>query len=149
MDNLYDNPEILRDIILDHYKFPKNKGLIQKKGYHQAHLSSASCIDDITVEANIQNGIIKDIRFDGIGCAISTAATSIMTNLLVQKTIAEAQVIIDNYFAMVSERPYDAQILDEAIVMKTVYKQANRIKCATIGWKAMQQLIVESEENHE
>ncbi len=149
MDSLFDKPEILRELIMDHYKFPRNKGLVAEEGYKMIHMASDSCIDDITVESKIEDGVIKDIKFDGVGCTISTASTSMMSELLVNKTIAQAKVIIDNYFNMVEDKPYDKELLQEAIAMKNVYKQANRIKCATIGWKAIKTMVLESESINE
>ena len=64
-----------------------------------------------------------------------------MTDLLVGKTIDEAKVIVDNYFHIVNAEPYDADKLDEAVAMKNVWRQANRINCATIGWRAIRQMI--------
>ena len=108
-------------------------------------MASDSCIDDITVQSKIKDGVIQDIRFDGIACTISTASTSMMTDLLKGKSVKEAEKIIANYFAMIENKQYDPDVLEEAVAMKNVYKQANRIKCATIGWKAMQEMIEESE----
>ena len=60
-----------------------------------------------------------------------------------------AEDIINNYFNMIDAREYDPDVLEEAVAFKNVYKQANRIKCATIGWKAMKQMIEESEGSDE
>ena len=68
-----------------------------------------------------------------------------MTELVQGKSLDEAKQIIDNYFAMINEKDYDADLLEEAIAFKNVGKQANRINCATIGWKALKQIIDESE----
>ncbi len=145
MKDLLNDPMILRELIMDHYQNPHNHGLIRSKDYLEAHMASDSCIDDITVEADIKDGKINAIHFDGVACTISTASTSMMTDLLEGKTIPEARVIIDNYFAMVDGKEYDADLLQEAVAMKNVYKQANRIKCATIGWRGINKLINESE----
>ena len=68
---------------------------------------------------------------------------------LAGKTVEEAKEIIRNYFDMVDGKEYDPELLQEALVMRNVHKQANRIKCATIGWNAMKQMIEESEASHE
>ncbi len=137
--------EILRQIIMDHYQYPRNHGLAEDEKYASRHMDSESCIDDITVQALIENGTITDMRFDGEACAISTASTSILTELMIGKNLNEAQEIIDNYMAMIDEKDYDQELLEEAIAFQNVGKQANRINCATIGWKAMQEMIDESE----
>ena len=146
--NLLSDPDILRELIMDHYKYPHHHSLTEENGYLQKHMASESCIDDITVQTKIEDGIIQDIRFDGVACTISTASTSMMTDLLIGKTIEEAKAIIDEYFMMIDGKEYDEEVLQEAVAMKNVYKQANRIKCATIGWNAIQALL-ESEASHE
>ena len=145
---LLSDPDILRELIMDHYKYPHHHSLTEENGYLQKHMASESCIDDITVQIKIEDGIIQDIRFDGVACTISTASTSMMTDLLIGKTIDEAKAIIDEYFMMIDGKEYDEEVLQEAVAMKNVYKQANRIKCATIGWNAIQALL-ESEASHE
>ena len=146
--NLLSDPDILRELIMDHYKYPHHHSLTEENGYLQKHMASESCIDDITVQAKINEGIIEDVRFDGVACTISTASTSMMTDLLIGKTVEEARAIIHEYFMMIDGKEYDADVLQEAVAMQNVYKQANRIKCATIGWNAIQSLL-ESESSNE
>jgi nitrogen fixation NifU-like protein len=148
-NSLLNDPEILRELIMDHYQYPHNHKLVDDDSYASVHMASDSCIDDITVQSKIRNGVIEDIRFDGVACTISTASTSMMTELLRGKTTAEAKEIMQNYFNMIDAKEYDGDILEEAIAFKNVYRQANRIKCATIGWRAMQELIEESEKGNE
>ena len=148
MSSLLEDPMVLREIIMDHYQYPHNHKLTDDEGYHQVHMASESCIDDITVQSKINPaGSIEDVRFDGVACTISTSSTSIMTELLKGKSIAEAKAIINEYFAMIEEQPYDPEQLQEAVAFNNVSKQANRIKCATIGWKAMKEMIEEWEKN--
>lgn len=140
---------MLREIIMDHYQYPRNKELVNSDQYHSKHMASESCIDDITVQAKIKDGKIEDVNFDGIACAISTASTDIMAELVEGKSLEEAQEIIDNYMAMVDEREYDEDLLEEAIAFQNVGKQANRIKCATIGWKGLQSILDEAQKEEE
>ena len=155
MSRLMDDPMILRSIIMDHYEYPRNHELTEKEDYKKKHMASESCIDDIYVQAKIEDGIVEDIRFDGVACTISTASTSIMSELLKGKTTQEAKHIIENYyhiiqphnpFCTIDQKEYDEELLEEAVAFHNVGKQANRIKCATIGWKAMEELLLESEE---
>ncbi len=141
-----DDPMLLREIIMDHYSYPRNRKLTQEEGYKQVNMDSETCIDNIDIQAKIENGIIEDIRFDGEACAICTASTSIMSELLAKKSIKEARYIIDQYMNMIYEREYDEEVLEEAIAFKNTHKQANRIKCATLGWTGLTKLIDESEE---
>lgn len=147
MSDMYHDPMILRSIIMDHYEYPRNHELTEDHAYVQKHLASDSCIDDIYVQAKIKDGVIDDIRFDGEACTISTASTSIMSELLSGKSIVEANKIINQYFAMINQGAYDEELLQEAVAFHTVGKQANRIKCATIGWNAIKELIEESGES--
>ena len=143
-DSLLNDPMVLRELIMDHYQYPHNHELTDDQTYASVHMASDSCIDDITVQSKIVDGVIEDIRFDGVACTISTASTSMMTDLLKGKKIEEANEIIGNYFNMIDAKEYDPDVLEEAVAMKNVYKQANRIKCATIGWKAIKEMIDES-----
>ena len=144
------SPMMMRQIIMDHYEHPHNKRTPTDDRYIKINMNSESCIDNIDVFLLVENGIVKDCCFDGIGCTISTASTSIMTDLVKGKTIEEAEKIIDNYKKMISEDKFDGELLDEAIVFMNTSKQASRIKCATIGWNGLNELLEESKgEKHE
>lgn len=132
---------LLRQIIMDHYSNPRNHQLVDDDSYMSINMDSETCIDNIDVQAKIVDDTIEDIRFDGEACAICTASTSIMSELLIGKTKEEAQVIIDNYNNMIYERDYDPDLLEEAIAFMNTHKQANRIKCATLGWMAIEKLL--------
>lgn len=147
--NYFEDPATLRQIIMDHYQYPRNHALKTEDGYHEVHMASESCIDDIRVQARFDGDRIEDICFDGVACTISTSSTSIMTELLHGKTLEEAKAIIANYLNMIDEKEYDPSLLEEAVAFKNVSKQANRIKCATIGWKAISELIEEQEKRDE
>lgn len=149
MSDLLKNPAILREIIMDHYQYPRNHELMNQEEYRQIHMASESCIDDIYVEAKINNQMIEDVRFDGVACTLGTASTSIMSELLKGKTIAEAREIVNEYYKMIDGKEYDEDMLQEAVAFQNVGKQANRIKCATIGWKGMEELMNESEKEHD
>ena len=135
--------EIKREIMLDHYNHPNNKKKIEDERYRSIHNASESCIDDITVYMLCEDKMIKDIKFDGIGCTICTASTDIMCDLLIGKSFDEARKILNEYYNMVDEKPFDEECLDEANAFDTLYQQANRIKCGTIGIHAIEDLINE------
>ena len=140
----FNDQNLMRELLLDHYKYPHNHGLLENDKYRSKRMASASCIDDITVQLDVEDDVIKDIRFDGVACTISTASTSIMSDLLIGKKVEEAEEIIRNYLNMIDNKEYDPEILEEANVFQNVYKQANRIKCATIGWDAVEEMLKES-----
>lgn len=133
--------DLKRTILLEHYQNPHNYGLVDDERYHLIHNASESCIDDIKVQMFIEDNIIKDVRFEGVGCTICFASTSIMSELIKNKTKEEALAIIDEYYKMIDEKPYDEDILEEANAFNTLSKQANRIKCGTIGIHALEDLI--------
>ncbi len=139
MDN-----EVKRNIIIDHYHNPLNKGLLEDENYTKIRVNNESCIDNIVLMVKVEDGIIKDIRFDGEACAISTSATSIMIKMLLNKSVEEALIILNEYEKMINEQDYDESIIGEAIVYNEVYKQPNRKKCALLPWRGIK-IIIEKE----
>lgn len=135
---------LLRQIIMDHYENPRNHKLTDDDSYVSVNMDLDTCVDNIDLQAKISDNTIEDIRFDGEACAISTASTSIMSELLIGKTIEEAKIIIDNFNNMIYEKEYDADIIEEAIAFMNTHKQANRIKCATLGWMGIEKIIDET-----
>ena len=144
------DPMIKREIIMDHYENPRNKGLVDDPRYLKVNMNSESCIDDIDIQILVENNIIKDFRFDGVGCTIATSSTSILSELVIDQSIEHAYEIIKNYNDMIKELSYDEELLQEAVVFKDVSKQANRIKCATIGFNGLLELLesLKAGENH-
>jgi nitrogen fixation NifU-like protein len=137
------NEELKKMIILENYQNPKNRGLIDDDTYKVINTNSESCIDQIDLQIKIEEGIIKDIRFDGEACAICTSSTSIMINSLLNKNIKEAKEIISNFENMIEEKEYDKNILNEAVVYSDIAKQPNRKKCALLTWQGIRSLIEE------
>jgi len=140
------DPQLMREIIMDHYQNPRHRGLVDDDSYLQVNMNSETCIDNLDIQVKLNGDLIEDVRYDGEACAICTSSTSIMTELLIGKTKAEAEKIIENYMNMIYERDYDAELLEEAIAFQNTHKQANRIKCATLGWNGVVQLLKEGEE---
>lgn len=137
------DPSLLRSIIMHHYEKPSQKveniNVIDFQNSYQN--KSSTCIDDITVYIDVQDKIIKNIYFSGLGCAISTASTNIMSTYLVDKTIEEANLIIDNYINMTLGKEYNEDMLGELIALYNVNNQSNRIKCAQIGINAIKECL--------
>jgi len=137
------NEDIKKMIILENYQNPKNRGLLNDSSYKKINTNSESCIDEIDLEVKIEEGVIKDIRFDGEACAICTSSTSIMINNLIDKNLNEAENIINNFRNMIEEKEYNEDILNEAVVYSDIAKQPNRKKCATLTWEGMNKVIQE------
>lgn len=133
LDNLY------RQVIMDHYKNPRHKGL---KGYKQIHLKNPSCGDDITIEADISDHKILEVNHEGSGCSICCSSASVLSELVSGKTIEEAKEIIHKFYELVQGHEIaDEEQLEEALVYQGVSKFPARIKCATISWKALEKLM--------
>ena len=133
--------DMMRSIIMDHYSNPTNKHQPNTDQFTKVHMHSDNCIDDLDIFLLVENGIVKDACFDGVACTISTASTDIMCDLLKGKNIEEAKNIIKQYDNMIHEQPFDEEVLEEAIVFINTSKQAARIRCATIGWNAADQVL--------
>lgn len=136
MDN-----NLKRTIILEHYQNPKNKGLTKDDSYKYINMNNESCIDEINLMVKIEDGIIKDIRFDGEACAICTSSTSVMINTLIGKSIEDAKEILKNYEYMIDEKEYNEEILEEASIYSDIAKQPNRKKCALLSWWGIKKVI--------
>lgn len=141
------NPQIMRQVIMDHYQNPTNKRKPNNGSYLSINMDSINCIDDIVIYLLIENDVIVDACFDGVACTISTASTDIMCDLLINKNKKEAMYIIEQYLHMIHEESFDDVVLGEAIVFANTYKQAARIKCATIGWDGAKEII--NKDKHE
>lgn len=130
-----------RSIILENYQNPRNKGLIDDESYMKVNMNNESCIDEVNLMIKFEDGIIKDIRFDGEACAICTSSTSVMIGILIGKTLDEAKEIVKNFGNMIDEKNYDEDILEEATAYDDIYKQPNRKKCALLSWWGMEQAL--------
>lgn len=133
-----------REVILENYQNPMNKEKVDDDRYIKVNTNNESCIDNLDIYVLIDDEIIKDIKFDGEACAISTSSTSIMIHNLIGKTINEAIIFMNEFDNMVNEKEYNEELLNEAIVYDNIYKQANRKHCALLPYlgikKALEQI---------
>ena len=141
MDN-----ELKREIILEHFQNPINKEEVSDQKYRVYNSKNPNCIDNLDIYVLIEESIIKDIKFMGEACAISTSSTSIMIKNLIGKNIKDAKEYINNFYNMCNEKEYDGNILNEALVYNDIYKQSNRINCALLPYKSIIKAIEEYEE---
>lgn len=135
---------VRREIILENYQNPMNKEKVENENYIKVNTNNESCIDNLDLYLLIEDNIIKDIKFDGEACAISTSSTSIMIHNLIGKNVEEAIKYMNEFENMVNEKEYDKDYLQEAIVYDEIYKQANRKHCAILPYlglkKALEQI---------
>ena len=133
--------ELKREIIFDNYKEPTNRGLIDDSSYLKTNTHSDSCIDNLDFMMKIEDGIVKDIRFDGEACAISTSCASIMIKGFIGKSVNEVRSILTNYVDMINEKDYDNKLLGELNVYDEISKQPNRKNCALLPMNAVEKML--------
>ena len=133
--------ELKREIILDNYNNPFNRGIPSDDSYIMINTNNESCIDNLDIYFKINEGKIVDVYFDGEACAISTSATSIINRIILNKTKDEIKEIIDNYKNMINELSYDKEVLKDLIVYDDIYLQPNRKTCALLPVKAIEKIL--------
>ncbi len=140
LENLY------RQVIMDHYKNPRNKGLKDSEEYYSVHLKNPTCGDDLTIQIKVEDNKITEVYHDGTGCSISMSAASVMSETIMGMNLEEAKKVINNYVEMVKGEEFDEEMfMGDAIVYQGVSQFPARFKCATIAWKALDKAI----SNHE
>ena len=133
--------DMMRSIIMDHYSNPLHKHLPDGDGFEKYHMHSENCIDNIDIYLKVENEIVVSACFEGVACTISTASTDIMCEVVIGKSIKDALYSIEQYNHMIHEEPFDEDAIDEAIAFINTSKQAARIRCATIGWTAAENIL--------
>jgi len=132
LDSLY------QEVILDHYRSPHHKGLSAEKDI-QVHHNNPSCGDEVTLNLKVVDGKVFNISWDGVGCSISIASTSVMSDLLIGKTYQEANVILEAFMELMQSKGKssgDELLLEDGVAFAGVSKFPARIKCALLGWMA-------------
>ncbi|MEY3973632.1 MAG: hypothetical protein RL466_284 [Actinomycetota bacterium] len=132
LDNLY------QEVILDHYKNPQHKKLSSTYDA-QVHHINPSCGDEITLNVSLDGEKIANVTWDGVGCSISQASVSILTDLVIGKTLAQAQEISDAFMELMQSKGTqsgDENLLEDAVALAGVSQYPARIKCALLGWMA-------------
>ena len=129
---------LYQEVILDHYRNPHHKGLSSTFDIQVKH-NNPSCGDEVTLNLSMSDGLVKNISWDGVGCSISMASISIMSDLLIGKSTSQANLILDRFTSMLQSKGQDMgdeNILDDAVAFSGVSKYPARIKCALLGWMA-------------
>ena len=145
LDNLY------QEVILDHYKNPQNKSLASDNDA-QVHHVNPSCGDEITLGVKLEGEKIASINWEGVGCSISQASTSIMSDLLIGKTLNQATEISDSFLHLMQSQGSEEgnpDVLEDAVALAGVSKYPARIKCALLGWMAFKDASVQAHSKEE
>lgn len=133
--------ELKQEIIIDNYNNPFHKNHDNVDKYIKVNTNSESCIDNVDIYVLFDGNKIKDIKFDGEACAISTSSTSIMLRKIIGKTIDEVKEIINNYDNMINEKEYNSNLLEELNVYDEIYLKPNRKNCALLPSNAIRRAI--------
>ena len=142
LDSLY------QEVIMDHYKNPQNKQLLNSFDA-QVHHVNPSCGDEQDLNLKCSDNSIAAIGWNGVGCSISQASTSIMSDLLTGKSISDALKIQGAFVEMLQSKGKisgDEALLEDAVVFAGVSKFPARVKCALLGWMAFKDALLQSEE---
>lgn len=135
--------QLYRQVILDHSQNPHHYGKLDEST-RTIELNNPTCGDVIQLHFLIEGNRITDIRFSGHGCTISKASASMMTDLMVGKTLEEALQLEKQFSLLVQgEEMKDVEELGDAILLSGVAKFPARIKCATLSWKALEKALAE------
>ena len=136
--------QLYRSVIMDHYKTPRNKGTISDGGI-TVELNNPTCGDRIELTMQVEDGVVKEAKFDGEGCSISMASASMMTQAVKGKEVSDALKLSDIFSDMMIGKDYDESIdLGDIEALSGVSQFPARIKCATLAWKAMEQGVKNS-----
>lgn len=133
LDTLY------RQVIMDHYKHPRNKGTIDGDVI-AVEMNNPTCGDTILLQMVVEDGYVKDIKFEGEGCSISLASASMMTQAIKGQALDDALKMSKLFSDMMIGKDIDAgdMELGDIEALQGVTKFPARIKCATLGWQAME-----------
>jgi nitrogen fixation NifU-like protein len=140
--------QMYQDVILDHYKHPHHRGLREPFEAEVRHVNP-TCGDEVTLRVSLsENGErVTDVSYDGQGCSISQAATSVLCDLVIGQTVGDALKTVQAFNEMVSSRgadPGDENVLGDGIAFAGVSKYPARVKCALLGWLAFKTAAAEA-----
>lgn len=137
---------LYRQVIMDHYKNPRNKGVLEE-GSLTVNMNNPTCGDRIQLTMKIEDGTVADAKFEGEGCSISMSSASMMTQAIKGKKLNEALKLSKVFSEMMQGKEYDEEGLDlgDIEALQGVSKFPARIKCATLAWKAMEKGLNEEQ----
>ena len=135
--------DLYRQVIMDHYKYPRNKGLIESdKTYQAYHLSNPSCGDEMTIQVKIEDHVIFDMKHEGTGCSICCSSASVLSSHVIGQSVDDGKKVILNFYEMIKGLPYQDSILSmEMKAYQGVTLFPARIKCATLAYKALEHIL--------
>lgn len=141
--------QLYRQVIMDHYKNPRNKGVMDDAEQLTIDMNNPTCGDRIQLHLQVEDDKIKDAKFTGEGCSISLSSASMMTDAVKGMDINDAMQMSDIFSEMMLGKDYDDESyeLGDIEALQGVSKFPARIKCATLAWKAMEKGLKEDKDN--
>jgi len=135
--------ELYREIILDHYKQPRNRGELDP---HSARVEGNNplCGDEIQLDVRLNDAQLEDLAFQGRGCSISQASASMMTEAVKAKPLDDVHQLIDIFKDMMRGQPVDTEELGDLEALEGVQKFPVRIKCALLAWTTLEEALKEA-----
>lgn len=132
--------DLFQDIILEHYKRPRNKGTLADATV-DIHMNNPTCGDEIHLYLKVEEGVVRDVAFEGEGCSISQSSISMMTQILKDQPVEEGLRIAERFKAMMHGDPEAAKDKDlrDARALQGVSRFPTRVKCALLGWNAFEE----------
>lgn len=127
---------LYEEVILDHNRRPRNFQYKPAAANRHAHGYNPLCGDEFTVNLRVEDGVIKDVGFEGAGCAISTASASLMTESIKGKSIEEAERLFNGIHDLLTQQG-SAETLGKLQVLSGVREYPSRVKCATLAWHTL------------
>ncbi|CRK56357.1 Putative iron-sulfur cluster assembly scaffold protein for SUF system, SufE2 [Alloactinosynnema sp. L-07] len=145
--------QMYQEIILDHYKNPHGRGLRDPFDAESFQVNP-TCGDEVTLRVKLDGSTVADVSYDGQGCSISQASTSVLTDLVVGHSVADALSTLDAFVELMQGRGQvepDEDVLEDGIAFAGVAKYPARVKCALLGWMAFKDAVARANgvESHE
>ncbi|TVX97353.1 Fe-S cluster assembly sulfur transfer protein SufU [Cohnella terricola] len=142
LDDLY------RRVIMDHYKTPRNRGELEE-GSVTVNLNNPTCGDRISLQLQLEDGIVRNVKFTGEGCSISMSSASMMTEAVMGKTSEEALALADKFSSLMKGEDVHFDDYEDVEALSGVNKFPARIKCATLAWNALRKGVEHGTGQHE
>jgi len=142
--------QMYQEVILDHYKHPHHRGLREPFGAEVYHVNP-TCGDEVRLRVALSDDgeQVLDVSYDGQGCSISQAATSVLADLVIGQSVGDAMKTVAAFNEMISSRGNvggDEDVLGDGIAFAGVAKYPARIKCALLGWMAFKDAVAQASE---
>ena len=129
---------LYQEIILDHYKHPHHAGL-REPFEAEVHHVNPTCGDEVTLRVHLTGTTVEDVSYDAIGCSISQAAASVMTDLVIGRTVDDAVEVHETFLTLMQGKGQvepDEDVLEDGVAFAGVAKFPARVKCALLPWMA-------------